>query len=51
MDYQVICIRCESDNVLTFFRQIREIDEIPHQYHRCLTCQYGWKHSPETHQA
>lgn len=47
MDYQVICINCQSDNIHTFFRQIRETDERPHQYHRCLTCQYGWKYSLE----
>jgi len=50
MDYQVICIRCESDNVLTFFIQIRETDERLNEYHRCLTCQYGWKQSLESPQ-
>ena len=40
----VICIRCESNNVLCFLKQIRA-DEIPGKYHRCLDCQYGWKQS------
>lgn len=38
----VICIRCESNNVRSFIKQIRA-NEIPGKYHRCLDCRYGWK--------
>ena len=51
MEYQATCIRCQSDNVHTFFRQINFTDERPNKYHRCLTCQYGWKVILETPQA
>ena len=41
----VKCVRCESFNTRTFFRQIRNNDEIANECHRCLDCQYGWKSS------
>lgn len=38
------CIRCESNNLNSFIKQIRT-NEIPGKYYRCLDCHYGWKQS------
>ena len=48
MDHQnAKCVKCESNNLYVFIRQINHNDERPTKYYRCLVCQYAWKQSVE----